>query len=58
MFEELERIEQALKVLALRQEAERKKAEDSIKLAYDVMAENRKSTYELINYLAQFLPKT
>jgi len=54
MFEELDRIEIALKLIAER----KKKAEEDVKLAYDLISMNRKSTYELIDYLAQFLPQT
>lgn len=52
VFEELDRIEKALKLLAER----KKKQEEDVKLAYDLLDSNRKSTYDLINYLAQFLP--
>ena len=54
MFEELDRIELALKLLAER----KKKAEEDVKVAYDLIAMNRQSTFDLINRLAQFLPQT
>ena len=52
MFEEFEKFEKALKLLAERKERER----EDVKLAYELIDMNRKSTYELIDYLARFLP--
>jgi len=52
MFEDLERIEKALKLLAERKERER----EDVKLAYELIDMNRKSTYELLSFMAQFLP--
>lgn len=51
----LDRIERLLKIYEHTQEMELKKAELAAKVASDILAQNRKSQFELMTYFNQFI---
>jgi hypothetical protein len=51
----LDRIERLLKIYEHTQEMELRKAELAAKVASDILAQNRKSQFELMTYFNQFI---
>jgi len=54
----LAQLERVLLIYERSQELELKKAEMKAKIAADILAENRKATFELMTYFSQFLGST